>query len=74
MSDLRYPYEGRNSVCTIVLFGRAGTLSESRLPDEIHRLLRFDNLEILSGIDKRREPVVCEGVWGNLLPDVVGRQ
>ena len=69
-----HSYVGRKAHCAIVLVCRADTPDEHMPHRDAHYSLRPDHLKILSGIDKRRKPVVCEDVRGNLLPNMVGRQ
>jgi hypothetical protein len=56
------------------LLAGAGTLNGSKLHGNTRHLLCLDHPEIFSGINKRRQPVICEDVWGNLLSDVMGRK
>lgn len=72
--DLPHPHEGCNTVRALILVSGAGTLNGSKSRGNVRHLLRLDHPEVFSGINKRRKPVICEDVWGNLLSDVVGRK
>lgn len=69
-----HPNKGRNAVRTLVFVSGTIALSRSKSGSNIRHLLRFDHTEIFPGIDKRRKPVVCEDIWGNLLPYMMSCQ
>ena len=74
ISNSPHPHKCGNTVCAFKLVGGADTLNESKSRGNTHYSLRLDRLEIFSGVNKGREPVIREDVRGNLLPYVVSRQ
>jgi len=74
LPDLPHPHEGCNAVCALILVSGTGTLSGSKSHGNTRHLLRLDHLGVFPGINKRRQPVIGEDVWGNFLSNVMGRK
>lgn len=74
LPDLPHSHKGGNTICALKFVGGAGPFNLSKSRSDTRYSPRLDHLEVFSGINERREPVVREDVRGNLLPNVVGRQ